>query len=396
MLRLFIENFKAIESLGLDLGRVNLFIGENGCGKSTVLEALGMAAAAANLSLTSSALKDRGIRVTDPNWMRSAFREGMRTALIRLAVQENSAHFFAFLTHDDTPYGVWQNQVPSQLGGTLTISDDKLNEFLSSFSSVSDDARADFAKAANLPDFPASVEERESAKQWVAAAWMRFGAEELHLARFLTYAPREDVLRDLARDSDVEPIGIHGEGLFKLLQVLDSEGQLPLVKEQLALLGWFDDLSVASGLNPSSRALQIRDVFIEGDAPFDQRSANEGFLFVLLYACLLISKYTPRFFAVDNVDTALNPKLCARTVKMFAELTKTYDRRVLLTAHNPGALDGLDLNDEEQRLFVVYRNTEGRTRARRILPADLPAGGEPLRLSEAFLRGYLGALPTNF
>ena len=157
-----------------------------------------------------------------------------------------------------------------------------------------------------------------------------------------------------------------------------------------------DDLSVAAGVNPSSRTLQLRDIFLAGQTPFDQRSANEGFLFVLLYACLLISSHTPESFAVDNVDSALNPKLCAGTVRMFAELTRKYDKRVVLTAHNPGALDGLNLHDPDLRLFVVYRNTEGRTRARRITPVDIPASGEPVRLSEAFLRGYLGGLPTNF
>ena len=221
-------------------------------------------------------------------------------------------------------------------------------------------------------------------------------ASKLALPTFLTYSPHEDSLRDLARDSVIEPIGIHGEGLFKLLQVLDQEGQLQEIKEQLALLGWFDDLSVASGTNPSTRALQIHDVYIDGRTPFDQRSANEGFLFVLLYACLLVSKYTPRFFAVDNVDAALNPKLCAGIVRMFAGLTAKHDKQVILTTHNPGALDGIDLHDAEQRLFVVYRNTEGKTRARRITPADLPSEGPPVRLSEAFLRGYIGALPTNF
>jgi hypothetical protein len=68
----------------------------------------------------------------------------------------------------------------------------------------------------------------------------------------------------------------------------------------------------------------------------------------------------------------------------------------VLTAHNPGALDGLNLHDDDIRLFVVYRNTEGKTQARRIMPVDVPTGTEPVRLSEAFLRGYLGALPTNF
>lgn len=333
-MKIGIENFKSIDQLELDLGRVNLFIGENGCGKSSLLEAVAMLAAGATGMLSNAALRDRGIRVTEPRWMRSGFDESTRAAPINLS----SGHTLLRLRHDSLPFS-----------------------------------------------------------EWIRELWSTSPLEpEPYLDKFLVYTPREDVLRDLARDSDVAPIGIHGEGLFRLLQVLDAEGQLDEIKAQLSALGWFDDLSVVSATNPSTRALQVRDVYLEGDQPFDQRSTNEGFLFVLLYASLLVSKYTPRFFAIDNVDTALNPKLCARVVRMFAELTKSHERRVMLTAHNPGALDGIDLRDDEQRLFVVFRNVEGRTRVRRVTPPDITSSTTPLRLSEAFLRGYLGALPTNF
>lgn len=333
-IKIGIENFKSIDRLELELGRVNLFIGENGCGKSSLLEAVAMLAAGATGMLSNAALRDRGIRVTDPRWMRSGFEARTSAAPIELSSGETLLR----LRHDNLPFSEWR--------------------------------REHWSTSPLEPDS--------------------------YLDKFLVYTPREDVLRDLARDSDVAPIGIHGEGLFRLLQVLDAEGQLDEIKAQLSALGWFDDLSIVSATNPSTRALQVRDIYLEGEQPFDQRSTNEGFLFVLLYASLLISKYTPRFFAVDNVDTALNPKLCARVVQMFATLTKTHDRRVMLTAHNPGALDGINLHDDEQRLFVVYRNVEGRTRVRRILPADVGGGEPPQRLSEAFLRGYLGALPTNF
>ena len=35
-----VENFKSIEKLTLELGRINVFIGANGCGKSNLLEAI--------------------------------------------------------------------------------------------------------------------------------------------------------------------------------------------------------------------------------------------------------------------------------------------------------------------------------------------------------------------
>jgi hypothetical protein len=69
------------------------------------------------------------------------------------------------------------------------------------------------------------------------------------------------------------------------------------------------------------------------------------------------------------------------------------DFESLSRTHNPGALDGLDLQDPEQRLFVVYRNLDGRTRVRRI---EREAGEDLPRLSEAFLQGNLGGLPNHF
>src|SRR5678816_902697 len=73
--RIHIKNFKSIVDLRLELGPVNVFIGENGSGKSNILEALAFAAAAASSKLDNEFLVSRGIRVTDPRFMRSAFAE---------------------------------------------------------------------------------------------------------------------------------------------------------------------------------------------------------------------------------------------------------------------------------------------------------------------------------
>ncbi len=143
--------------------------------------------------------------------------------------------------------------------------------------------------------------------------------------------------------------------------------------------------------------LQIKDRFLDSKVEsFDQRSANEGFLFVLFYFSLLISDKTPNFFAIDNVESSLNPKLCTKLIKSMAELSKKHKKQIIVTTHNPSILDGLDLNDEEQKLFLVYRNNLGRTILREIEKPKPLAGQEPIKLSEAFLRGYIGGLPKNF
>ena len=42
-----ISNFKSVQELEIELGRMNVFIGENGCGKTSILEGIAMGSAAA-------------------------------------------------------------------------------------------------------------------------------------------------------------------------------------------------------------------------------------------------------------------------------------------------------------------------------------------------------------
>jgi hypothetical protein len=49
-----------------------------------------------------------------------------------------------------------------------------------------------------------------------------------------------------------------------------------------------------------------------------------------------------------------------------------------------------------RRLLVIDRNLDGYTKARRVHPPKPLDGDPPVRLSEAFLRGYIGGLPKNF
>jgi len=55
--KIHIKNFKSIYDLELDVGRVNLFIGENGSGKSNLLEALVFVSASESISLLKSLSK---------------------------------------------------------------------------------------------------------------------------------------------------------------------------------------------------------------------------------------------------------------------------------------------------------------------------------------------------
>ena len=73
-----------------------------------------------------------------------------------------------------------------------------------------------------------------------------------------------------------------------------------------------------------------------------------------------------------------------------------HDKQVICTTHNPAILDGLNINDDEQRLFTVQRDSEGHTVVNRVHPPKPQPGKPPMKLSAAFLAGHIGGLPDHF
>jgi predicted ATPase len=369
-----IENFKSIERLTLELGRLTVLIGANGSGKSNILEALAFASAAAQNKLDNEFLISRGIRVTETRFMRSAFGdERPADDAIKISLLGDDAFSFACeLRSDETAsYPKWRATLPG----------DSLSEYLESLKTGRVDEEAKV--------IPTSLYEL------LTGHFLR----GFSIPRFLVYSPETSSLRTFQSEGQILPLGIKGEGLFAHLKALNTDAnreRLQQIIEKLSLIDWFERFEIPADLGPGERSIRIRDRYLAEGALFDQRSANEGFLFLLFYFTLFISPDTPAFFAIDNIDASLNPKLCSTLLRELVALAAEHGKQVIVTTHNPAVLDGLDLHDDEQRLLVIDRNLDGHTKARRIHPPKPLDGDPPVRLSEAFLRGYIGGLPENF
>lgn len=381
-----IEGFKSIERLKLELGRVTVLIGENGCGKSNILEAIAFASAANAAKLDNEFLGSRGIRSTEPKLMRPAFSAVASSRMcVGISAQDHVRVDFLFDEHASSTVTSWSVDVAlhDERAGAIHDVKDEIREAVQEV----------LRKTIDLP----SPEQRAFIEQFAREGFLRSIVGGLE--RFLIFSPENSALRNFQREGQILPIGINGEGLFSHLRALERAGTsevLAALNERLGLIDWFSGFELPVDLGPGEHRLSIRDRYVAKDVLLDQRSANEGFLFLLFYFTLLLSPDTPKFFAIDNIDASLNPRLCARLMKDVVELAKVQDKQVVVTTHNPAVLDGLNLADDEQRLVVVSRTQRGTTRARRV-PASRPIEGAPSqRLSEAFIRGFLGGLPDNF
>jgi predicted ATPase len=340
---LHIKNFKSIADETISLSNVNVFIGENGCGKTNILEAVGFASAAAKDDLSSQTLYSKGIRNAKPSLILNSFLGKKQKDEIELSIKNSAIDAYKYLIVSENMESVF--------------ADWKINLR----------AEADFKT-------------------------------------YLIYTPNTLSLRGIQNDSQTEPVGINGENLDVLISSFNVV-EMNTLNKYATLIGWLEkiildesDALKFAGYKPnrSKSRLYFQDKFMsKKNNLFSAENANEGVLHILFYLSLFISNRTPKFFAIDNIETALNPKLCRTMMKAVAELAIEKEKQVLITTHHPAILDGLNLHDDRQRLFVVKRNDEGHTKVERIkVKPDAPENG--LKLSEMWMRGYLGAIPTHF
>jgi AAA15 family ATPase/GTPase len=373
-----IENFKSISSLKMELGRFNVLIGANGCGKSNILEAIAMGSAAAEDKLEDEFLTSRGIRVTSPTAMRSGFSTDAATKPITITFKHDVYREITFnLDNVNSYYSRWNSDKTfiEQFAKTMAV-------------------YATFEQE-NGAKVKLNEDQAEKYLKQMTQQTGRNTMATVGFSDFIIYAPENKYLRTFEDEGQIKPLGIRGEGLFKYLAfTLKDKEKKKQVVDILDLFDWFEDFDLPNNLEFGEKRIDVKDRFLQdGLRTFDQKSVNEGFLYVLFYSLLFIGEAPlPKFFAIDNIDNALNPKLGAELMQILAKLADKYDKQVIFTTHNPAILDGLNLNDPEQRLFVVSRNALGHTKTLRIEKKPVADNGQSVKLSEQFLRGYIGGL----
>lgn len=384
--KISISNFKSIYKQDIELGRVNIFIGENGSGKSNILEAVAMAAASNGNELNTEGLINRGVRVTKPSLTFNSFLGLANRKEIRIDLYDGNIALKSIFKCDnpDDIFAIWEEENQKNEEIIRQLQFQKIAE------------EEGFVDGKDLMDLLKKVYGNPEANHFANNIIRK------STSFFLIYNINTNALRGISNDSKKQPLGINGEGLDVLLSSFDKYQRNELT--QLNFISWLEDIKFdpedalkyrGYKLGRSTSDLYFTDKFMQkGNKMFSAENANEGALHVLFYLALFMSERTPSFFAIDNIETALNPLLCRQVVKSIAELSKKNDKQVLITTHNPAVIDGLNLHDDEQRLFVVKRTDEGHTKVERIkIKPDTK--DEKLKLSELWMRGYLGALPSN-
>lgn len=425
--KLEISRFKSIKDAVLEFGRVNIFIGGNGAGKSNILEAIGLTSACLGRGLGDSDIASKGLRITPSELMKSSFKDEDLPKTLAL-----KAHFSDNINYSATLRG-------NELDPLMRFSSETAsNDIGKIFSRSPHGAKVFNSRQALEPEGYRGMWDQISTAFEIHGIPKNVAKTFSEFSRYAIYQPQTDLLRGRVNGRvDSPPIGLHGEGLSSAVQGylktlnqlrrskdIDTENSNLKILEECTNMVWMPGWAGEFGVLPSDSQFISRDIaansknvvyfkdrFMKADR--NQLSAydsSEGTLFLLFSAIVLAHPSAPKIFAVDNVDNALNPGMTRKLLEHMINVTHLASefetnlgaRQIFLTSHNPTALDAFDIFDNEQKIFVVRRNEKGHTIIDPLVPKKGMTRNEWIlavdgrNLSQFWLDGKInGALTPN-
>ncbi len=387
-----IKRFKSVYDADIDLGKVNLFIGGNGAGKSNVLEAIGLASASLSRGIRDQDFQQKGVRLTPPAHMKSAFKGKLPMTLgLELEINRRSTYAMSLTA--------------SNYDTNLSYHAERIDLNKRKVSGRSGRGVRAFGRNVPLVDRYRSLWDHVRLLDSIPTDLRSDLAE---LESYSIFAPQTEFLRGV-RQGTIEnpPIGLHGEGLPAAMDTLIRQSHKRQKNEQTKLMERTDDAKIAhralqliwhpgwafrasvgktdfrtrrsDSASEATETLHFLDKHMHRTRNrLSAYDSSEGTLYLAFIAVLMAHHEAPKIFALDNVDNALNPRLTKLLLEELIALTCSErlpkqtvgPNQVFFTSHNPTSLDAFDLFDDDQRVFVVQRNEKGHTVIERLKPQE--------------------------
>lgn len=425
MLReLTIHGFKSVrQDTKIEFGRVNLFIGGNGVGKSNVLEAIGLLSSCLSREITADELNKKGVRLSVPTLFKAAFKNHkLRSNFDLKATWDGGIKYATSVSAGPQSEELSFHSELLSLSGEKVLGRSPHGFSIPSVTNLINVKEGDIRSTRGIWDvFRHLLPERH--KTALAAELEAFG-------HYAIYSPQTAFLRGTEiENNSVKPIGLNGGGLAKAFSTVSAHWERlrrtdmkawQAYNDVLSLVwvpGWTSAIKVEP-INPTLVSSQVKTAeaalyFIDKHmkATRNKLSAydsSEGTLYLLFIVTLLLHPEAPKIFAVDNIDSALNPKITRKLLETIIKVccagedvaNRLGPNQIFLTSHNPTSLDAFDIFDDQQRIFVVMRDKEdGSSTIKRLQPppnttkADWIKAAQGRNLSEMWIEGRIkGAL----
>lgn len=374
------------------MGNLNLLIGSNGCGKTNILEAIGVLSSAVYGVIDDESLLRRGVRPGVPRLYKTSNKKHSISPHISFSVQGNGCEYKVSLLNPlEKPRPKWdyKTETFNNAGGSLVFSRGVRSNINPS--------------AGGIPGIMGEIPQESDEDEFLQS-----------LREYAIYNPNTPMLRGLVTDMQTRiPVGLSGGGLadgyYSLLREIKGNDDFEeALDEIMELFSWVQGISsetsvasiISSSVPRQKRTITFKDRFMrEKYNKLTASDASEGILYALFLAVLCLSEVGPSVFAVDNIDQALNPRVVKKMMSILCDWFTSIlnNKQIIVTAHNPSILDGISIADDRIRLFSVDRDLDGLTVIKRVEITDellRMSKEKDMPLSRLWVEGYIGGVPS--
>ncbi|MBS1809099.1 MAG: AAA family ATPase [Acidobacteria bacterium] len=351
-----LTNFKSHAHTVIEPGRVTAFVGPNGCGKSSFLEAVN--------SLIGLLSSDIESAFGDEERLYERTRRRTGGFKISLAGSfDNSSWQISFDNDFDISYS------DLEISGVMFIHGTNESRFQWNLNSQSE-TLSSFPTKARVLDL---IQDAEKAPDFIKLAG-EIGESFYVKANY----------DDLVAPSDAKKISPTGKGLASVVarqmtefdeQHKDLEsllcGIVPAVKRIRVrpaeiVRDEIETIKYEGGIIPLPRKRTVNGHELIFDTVSGEkipaRFMSEGTILILGILTILTRNLRCKTFLIDDIEAGLHPLAQRQLMKTLKDFAEKHDRQIILTSHSPYIIDELDAKD----VWVMALDKEGVSHAKRL------------------------------
>ena len=349
-----IKNFKSLEDISFAPGRVNIFIGDNGVGKTTILEAIGLLAAAMTDRVDNAHLQNKNIRISPSHMYNSQYKnsnDALRNIELSIKWVENEYEYKYYVV----------------LNPPQEVDEDK-------WEYISEELYKDGKKIWKRNN-------EENAIRYIGKVW-RDCNEEMkaminELSDYAIYTPNSAVLQEKTTDPYMrKPVGLNGGRLLDALYEIIKEASKDPCHERIKIdelpkrFPMLSNISIKKNTKENSNKYIIGSQYVMeyADETLDRRAKvmndeiGDEMLHTLFRLCLLIHHKSPKIFSLDNFDDGISIKTAKEILYTADELGDKNEQCMFFTMRNKYIIDECDIKSVNAKVFIVERDKNGYTK----------------------------------
>jgi len=343
--KLSIKNFKIIQDMTIEFTPFTVLIGENNCGKSTILQALDF--------LRSAAFRDIPEYLRERRW---SFEELISNSLLNKPVE--FATTWNFLINENLETIEWTLSIDYLYGWIIKekiirCSD---NEIILSYHNEGSD---------NIPASFGKLNIQSSALKYIAGS--EGISEEINkLISFLRDFTNLELLspekiRAGKKLPSSQNIGIGGETLAYVINNMSDIDKQLLNKTVSDLIGSNIEIQTSDLGNKIKLTIIIEST--NNPQPIDSIHISDGLLRIIAFVVITMGN---GMILLDEIENGINPYITDKIITLLHNLTEKSNRQIIITTHSPIILNEVKPED----IVFLWKDDNGKVFSKKFFDTE--------------------------